>query len=440
MLDDPDVHAVEVLTPYDTHETVVLDAVRAKKHVACQKPMTTSLASADRMVASAEQAGILYKVTECYTTFPPIALAKKLIDDGAIGDPIGMRIKCIVSPIGGWDVPSSTYEQQFRIAAQGHGFETFDHGHHQWSVGWYLLGDVERVCAWVDSIDGMIDSPATIMWKCRDSKRYGMCDFLHASDLHIPTKYYPNDEWFEVSGTRGILLVNRGTGDILTGPPVSVFDGHTWTHYDDVPRDWADGFIASTHNFIAAIQGEEAPLLTGRQGREVLRFALAVETSASKRREVYLDELEHPWPWLSNWWRRRRERKDIIVGPRPFKFPGFGGGTAKYAPQARKLTEQLVGRFDASAVVDWECIIGLHLTSEGGSSEERFGFYVKDGKVDLRIGELPENAVLTLKMPAGVWAAIVLGKKRLETAFLQRKMTYEGRLEEGLRLRNAFKI
>jgi hypothetical protein len=47
---------------------------------------------------------------------------------------------------------------------------------------------------------------------------------------------------------------------------------------------------------------------------------------------------------------------------------------------------------------------------------------------------------LTLIMPAGTWAAILLGKKRLETALLQGKIKYEGRAEEGLKLRGAFGI
>ncbi|MCP4640654.1 MAG: Gfo/Idh/MocA family oxidoreductase [bacterium] len=440
MLNDPEVHAVEVLTPYDTHEPIVVAAAAAGKHVACQKPMTTSLASAARMVAAAEEAGIVFKVTEMYVTYPPIALAKSLIQESVYGDPVGMRIKYVASPKGGWDVPASTYEQQFRIAATGHGFETFDHGHHEWAVGWYLLGDVERVAAWVDTVDGIVDTPATIMWKCKDSKRYGTCDFLYAEDLTIPTKYYPNDEWFEVTCTRGIILVNRGTGAIKDGPPVSAFDGEKWTHYDDVPCDWAEGFIAATHNFIAAINGESAALLTAREGEEVLRFALAVERSASKRREVFLDEFDHAFPSWYAWRRRRRERKSCIVGPRPRRWLSFGGATAKYAPQARDLTLGLVDRFDASAVRDWECVLTLHLDAEGGAPDQDFGIYVKDGSVDIRPDDKPDSAILSLRMPAGTWAAILLGKKRLEMALMQGTIKYDGRAEEGLRLRSAFKI
>ncbi|MDQ1257422.1 MAG: hypothetical protein QG656_2026 [Candidatus Hydrogenedentes bacterium] len=440
LLDDPKVDAVEVLTPYDTHEPVVIAALEAGKHVACQTPLTTSLASADRIVTAAKASNKVFKVTEIYVTYPPLVLAKRLIDEGVIGDPVGMRIKYVCGPSGGWYVPPSTYEQQMRIAATGLGFETFDHGHHEWATAWFLMGEAERVCAWVDSANGVVDDPAVIMWKCRGGKRYGTCDFMFGQDLVVPSKYYSNDEWFEVTGTRGILQVNQGTSEILDRAPVSVYANERWTHYDDVPADWSEGFIGATRNFIAAIQGREQPILTGEQGREVLRFGLAITASAAKRREVYLDELERPFPALYNWRRRWRERKDCIVGRKRSTKTGWFDGTAKYAPQARKLTEDLVKRFDPAAAVGWETAIGLHLTAEGGVPDEKYSVYVKNGRIELRVGELPEQAALMLRMSAGTWAALLLGKKRIEMALVQGKLKYEGNAEEGLRLKSAFKL
>jgi predicted dehydrogenase/putative sterol carrier protein len=438
LIQNPDVDAVEVLTPFETHERVVIDALRAEKHVAVQKPMTTDLKSADRMVAAARAVGVIFKVTEIYVCWPPIVLARKLLDDGAIGDPLGMRIKYICSPLGGWPVAAFTYEQQLAKAARGFGLETFDHGHHEWATAWYLLGPVERVSAWIDSNDGVVDCPATVMWKCRDAKRYGTCDLILASDLRIPTKYYANDEWYEISGTRGILLINRGTGSMREGPPVTVYDGHTWKDYD-APADWAEGFIGSTRNFIAAIKGEAKPLLTGEEGREVLRFALSIQRAASLRRDVYLDEFDHRFPGVYAWRRRRKERKGVIVGP-GHKAPGGGGRTSKYAPQAKAETEKLLARFDPRAAQGWDCAIGLHLLADGGVQESSYTIRIAGGKLEVTSGDLPKDTFLTLRMPAGIWAAVLLGKKRIETAVLQGKIKWEGRAEEALKLRDVFRL
>lgn len=440
LLADPEVDAVEVLAPYDLHEPIVIDALRAGKHVACQKPMTTSLASADRMVAAGRDSGKVFRLTEIYLTYPPIAFARRLIDEGRIGEPLGLRINYIASPIGGWEVPAQTYEQQVRIAGKGFGFETFDHGHHEWATAWYLLGEAERVSAWIDTLNGVVDGPATVMWKGRDNKRYGVADFMFAPDLRIPTKYYSNDELYQVIGSKGVIMINRGTGEMMDRPPVSLFDGDRWTHFEDVPGDWALGFTGATQNFIDAIQGQAKPLLSGEEGREILRFALAITASASKRREVYLDELDHPLPFLYNLRRRLRERKDCIVGPRRKSWNPFAGKLEKYAPQAHDLTLRLPDRFDAAAAGEWECSMALELIGEAGVATECFGLAVQGGQLTVTPGVFPEDADLKLHIKAGVWAAVLLGKKRIEMAIFQGLLKYEGKVEMALPLRAAFRI
>lgn len=439
MLHDPNVDAVEILTPHHLHESMVIDAAREKKHIACQKPVTISLPSADRMIAQTQNSGVVFRCTENYVHYPPIVLARKMIDNGDIGDVVNVHIKFISGPSGGWETLASTYEWRVKEVAEGRGMESFDHGHHSWSTAWYLGGQVERVVAWIDSVDGLLDCPSVILWKYRNHKRFGFSDLSYCSDLHIPSKYYSNDEWIEVTGSRGIILIRRCTGNIQDGPPVSRFDGHQWKHYD-VPSDWAQGFIGATHNFIGAINGREAPFLDGPQSREILRFALAIHRSATRRREVYLDEMDHPFPAWFTWRNKRREKKDFFLAGKTAAFPFFGGGLAKYAPQAKTLTEQLMNQFDPSAQRDWTCTIALHLTADGTVPEQKFGLFIKDGKAELHPGQLPDKPDLTLRMRAGTWAAILLRKKRLETALLQGKIHFDGHAEEGLKLRAAFKI
>jgi predicted dehydrogenase len=79
---------------------------------------------------------------------------------------------------------------------------------------------------------------------------------------------------------------------MLGVPPVIMYRDGKITKYDDMPQDWADSFRDSTHHFIDAVKNDTEPVLTGRRGREVLEFALAVMRSARENREVYLSELE----------------------------------------------------------------------------------------------------------------------------------------------------
>lgn len=307
MLADPAIDAVEILTPQKLHEPMVIDAVAAGKHIMVQKPMTIDLSSADRMLKAVAKSGRVYKVIENYIYYPPLQRAKEMIDSGVIGEPINLRIKFISGSSGGWEIDPKTWEWRLQENVEGRGMQTFDHGHHMWCVAWYLLGEIDRVSAWIDSADGIVDCPANIIWKYKDGVRYGSCDYTHCWDMHMPSDYYANDEWFEITGSRGIILVNRATGLLRKGPVLSHFDGSRWNHYDDIESDWASGFVNATQNFIAAIKGREAPLLTGEQARGILKIALAIIKSSKERREVFIDEMGRPDAEEYACTRRKRE-------------------------------------------------------------------------------------------------------------------------------------
>ncbi len=288
MFADPRVDAVDIITPQRFHEAMALDALAAGKHVSVQKPMTVDMDSADRMVAAAASGGKVFKLFENYVFYPPLVLAKDIIDEGRIGEPTSMRIKFVSGSSGGWDVPASAWDWRKDEHRRGFGMQTFDHGHHMWSVAWYLMGEVERVLAWIDSVDGTVDCPAEILWKYKGAPKYGSCDYSHGTSLHVPSDYYANDEWFEVTGSEGILMVTRCTGKVMGGAPVRLFRDDRWTEFADVDSDWAAGFRGSTANFVSAVIGSEEAALSAERGRDVLRMDLAIQESARSRREIEL--------------------------------------------------------------------------------------------------------------------------------------------------------
>jgi predicted dehydrogenase len=58
--------------------------------------------------------------------------------------------------------------------------------------------------------------------------------------------------------------------------------------FSDMPVGWEHSFINSTRHFIVAYFKGEPPSLTGQQGREILRFALAAQESARTGQSVKL--------------------------------------------------------------------------------------------------------------------------------------------------------
>ncbi len=438
MLADPDIDAVEILTPQKLHESQTVAALRAGKHVALQKPLSTDLASADRILAAVSASDRVFKVTENYVFYPPLVLVRKLLAEGAIGDPVSLRIQFISGPEGGWQVPAEAWQWRMQEAREGRGPSTFDHGHHLWSTAWFLMGEPERVTGWVDSNDGLVDCPSQFLWKYRDGKRYGCCLFHHGDHLRVPSRYYSNDEWIEVFGSRGILQVRRCTGNVQDGPPVRLWDGQLFRDWADVDADWGQGFVGATRDFVRAVRDGATPTLTGEQARLVLRFSLALQKASRVRREVWVDELDAAWPALDAWRRTRRSRKEAATGSEGW-FSRLTGGTSKYAGQAVGLTESMVSRFVPGEPPLPDTSIGLVLQGDG-LPEQRLGLVIRDNRATLLQGELPAEAALVVTMAPGVWAAILLKKKRIEFAVLQGKIRYSGRVEEALKLRSAFDL
>jgi predicted dehydrogenase len=83
------IDVVDVCTPNDSHEIISVAALRAGRHVLCEKPMSNSLGGAERMEAAASAAaarGIHASIGFVYRRLPALTLAKKFIDHGEIGD------------------------------------------------------------------------------------------------------------------------------------------------------------------------------------------------------------------------------------------------------------------------------------------------------------------------------------------------------------------
>src|SRR5919198_711387 len=95
MLADPQVDVVYISTPNAQHPEQAIAAMRAGKHVLCDKPLATSVAEAERMVETARATGVKLGTGFQSRHFAAMQEARRLIESGAIGDVI--LIQCEVS-------------------------------------------------------------------------------------------------------------------------------------------------------------------------------------------------------------------------------------------------------------------------------------------------------------------------------------------------------
>ena len=84
-LADEEVDAVYVLTPNYAHYTVTMDALRAGKHVFCEKPITVNYKLSKEMADEAEKQGKILNIGVCNRYNRSIELLKQMNDEGKFG-------------------------------------------------------------------------------------------------------------------------------------------------------------------------------------------------------------------------------------------------------------------------------------------------------------------------------------------------------------------
>ena len=280
-----EVDAVEALLPIPLHVEGVTELLRCGWHVNLQKPMCNDLESAVQILDAARASGRQLRVMENYIFYEPLVRLKETVESGAIGEVSGYHMKMVASGLGGWDVPASSYEWQFKQMREGRGILVFDDGWHKLATALWLFGPIREVRAWIGGTEVVptieIDAPTTIMWEHENGIR-GVWDITLAPAMYLRSDYYTNDERWEITGHRGYARVNRCTGRGIQQPSLEVYSDGEMRSYHALDDDWASSFRASGRHWLRWLQRGEGPLLwSGEEAVSVLRFALAAYASSA---------------------------------------------------------------------------------------------------------------------------------------------------------------
>ena len=184
-------------------------------HLNLQKPMCSELSEAERMLEAAR------RQRPCPAgdgELPVLRAVAEVEGDRRIGDlgaVSGYHMKMVGSGSGGWEVPYSSWEWQFKQMRRGRGILVFDDGWHKLSTALWLFGPLREVRAWV-GVTGfrghLIDAPTTIAWEHQNGIR-GVWDITLTPEMYLRSDYYTNDERWEVTGSKRLL-----TGEPVHGP------------------------------------------------------------------------------------------------------------------------------------------------------------------------------------------------------------------------------
>ncbi len=141
LLTRDDVGLVDVCSPGDTHAEIAIAALDAGKHVLCEKPLANSVDEARAMAAAAERAaarGVRSMVGYSYRRVPAVALARRLVEQGRIGEIRHVRAQYLQD----WIVdPEFPLVWRLQRSAAGSG-ALGDIGAHIVDMAQYLTGDL----------------------------------------------------------------------------------------------------------------------------------------------------------------------------------------------------------------------------------------------------------------------------------------------------------
>lgn len=79
------IEAVAIVTPNHVHYPAAREFLKRGIHVICDKPLTSTLADAKKLVAAAEKSDAHFILTHNYTGYPMIRQARAMVADGALG-------------------------------------------------------------------------------------------------------------------------------------------------------------------------------------------------------------------------------------------------------------------------------------------------------------------------------------------------------------------
>jgi predicted dehydrogenase len=135
-----DIDVIDICTPGDSHAEIAIAALRAGKHVLCEKPLANTVAEAEEMAAVAAEAraaGVRTMVGFTYRRVPAIGLARRLVEEGRIGEVRHVRAQYLQDWIADPEAPLSWRLDKSRAGSGALG----DIGAHVIDLTQFITGD-----------------------------------------------------------------------------------------------------------------------------------------------------------------------------------------------------------------------------------------------------------------------------------------------------------
>jgi predicted dehydrogenase len=271
LLSDDSIGAIAVATPPQTHFEVAMDALDAGKHCFVEKPLATSSAECEAMIAAAEKRGLTLMVGHTFIYTAAVNKIKELIDSGELGDiyyinttrvNLGLFQENInvVWDLAPHDVSILNYildSKPVEVTAQGHS---------------YIRGSVEDVAFLTFRYPGSVLAHVHVSWldpnKIRRTTVVGSKKMLVYDDISSLEKIRIYDKGVTVQphyDTFGEFQLSYRFGDIF------------------IPKlDDSEPLKVACQHFVDCIERGHTPRSSGQNGLDVVRVIEASDESLEK--------------------------------------------------------------------------------------------------------------------------------------------------------------
>ena len=142
VVESPLIDVVDISTPNDSHAEIAIAAARNGKHILCEKPLALTVKQAEQMLAAVTKAKVVHMVCHNYRRIPALAMAKKMIGEGALGQIHHYHARYAQDWLSDPEFPLKWRLQKEVSGSGAHG----DINSHIIDLARYLVGEFKEVC------------------------------------------------------------------------------------------------------------------------------------------------------------------------------------------------------------------------------------------------------------------------------------------------------
>jgi predicted dehydrogenase len=284
LLEMPEIDAVSVCTPNYVHYAPTVDALKAGKHVLCEKPIAMNAKEAAEMVKTARREGKILQIGYNSRFAPSNQLLKKFIDAGELGDIYYARAQAMrVRGIPGWGV--------FIDKSKQGGGPLIDIGVHILDLTLWLMGHPKPTYASGVTYQkfGKRSDIVGFMGQW-DYKNFTVEDmaaalirFENGATVVLESSFVANIKE-ELNNTT--LLGTEGGAQAYPLTITQERHRSVFSYEPQIPNRNINTHYAEMKAFVECVRDKKEPLVTGEHGLMVAQIMDAIYKSSDEGREV----------------------------------------------------------------------------------------------------------------------------------------------------------